>query len=90
MRTSVQALCHLWTRRLLIENPVSLRRHGADVNVKALLAGVALAAMQMNKDNSMPCYSSSHLEANQPRLQQCTVVCSLNAFSIDQASKVNK
>jgi len=30
-------------------------------NVKALLSGVALAAMQFSKDNQMPCYSSSYI-----------------------------
>jgi hypothetical protein len=28
-------------------------------NVEALLSGVELAALQMNKDNQMPCYSSA-------------------------------
>jgi hypothetical protein len=30
-----------------------------EANVKALLSGVALAAMQLNKDNQMPCCSFS-------------------------------
>jgi hypothetical protein len=45
--------------------------------MKALLSGVALAAMKMSKDNQMPCYSSSHIVAVQPHLPHCSVACRL-------------
>jgi len=45
-------------------------------NVKALLSGVDLAAVQFRKDNQMPYYSSSYIVALQPHMQQCTVDCS--------------
>jgi hypothetical protein len=34
-------------------------RQSITPNVEALLSGVALAAMLMNKDNQMPCYLSA-------------------------------
>jgi hypothetical protein len=44
-------------------------------NAKALLSGVVLAAVPMNKDNQMLRYLSSCIGVRPPRLQQCTVAC---------------
>lgn len=62
-------------------------------NVKALLSGVALAAVPMNKDNQVPRYSSSCIGVRPPRLQQCTVACCLSfssAFYVFNADNILK